>query len=104
MGQKVNPHGARVGVIFDWSTRWYSDKKLFASQIKEDYELRNELKAKFYDETMAEYLRWLWNSPNKGQNPYVMFGGIMRPAGRDANGDIFYVWNGEAVAARKAEG
>ena len=39
MGQKVNPHGARVGVIFDWSTRWYSDKKLFASQIKEDFEL-----------------------------------------------------------------
>ena len=27
MGQKVNPHGARVGVIYDWSTRWYSDKK-----------------------------------------------------------------------------
>jgi small subunit ribosomal protein S3 len=48
MGQKVNPHGARVGVIFDWSTRWYSDKKLFASQIKEDYELRNMLKEKFY--------------------------------------------------------
>lgn len=64
----------------------------------------SELKAKFYDETMAEYLRWLWNSPNKGQNPYVMFGGIMRPAGRDANGDIFYAWNGEAGAARKAEG
>jgi small subunit ribosomal protein S3 len=48
MGQKVNPHGARVGVIFDWSTRWYSDKKDFARQLKEDYELRNELKAKFY--------------------------------------------------------
>ena len=27
MGQKVNPHGARVGVIFGWSTRWYADKK-----------------------------------------------------------------------------
>ena len=27
MGQKVNPHGARVGVIFDWSTRWYAGKK-----------------------------------------------------------------------------
>ncbi|NLX83895.1 MAG: 30S ribosomal protein S3, partial [Clostridiales bacterium] len=26
MGQKVNPHGARVGVIFDWSTRWFADK------------------------------------------------------------------------------
>ena len=48
MGQKVNPRGARVGVIFDWSTRWYSDKKNFASQLKEDYKLRNMLKEKFY--------------------------------------------------------
>ncbi|MBQ8137616.1 MAG: 30S ribosomal protein S3 [Clostridia bacterium] len=48
MGQKVNPRGARVGVIFDWSTRWYSDKKSFAKQLKEDYELRNMLKEKFY--------------------------------------------------------
>ena len=31
MGQKVNPHGARVGVIFGWSTRWYADKKDFAT-------------------------------------------------------------------------
>ena len=48
MGQKVNPHGARVGVIFDWSTRWYTNKKNFASQLKEDYELRKMLKEKFY--------------------------------------------------------
>ena len=48
MGQKVNPHGARVGVIFDWSTRWYSNKKNFAKQLKEDYELRKLLKEKFY--------------------------------------------------------
>ena len=48
MGQKVNPHGARVGVIFDWSTRWYSSKKDFAKQLKEDFELRKMLKDKFY--------------------------------------------------------
>ncbi len=48
MGQKVNPHGARVGVIFDWSTRWYASKKDFASQLKEDYKLREMLKKKFY--------------------------------------------------------
>ncbi len=48
MGQKVNPHGARVGVIFDWSTRWYTNKKNFAVQLKEDYELRKMLKEKFY--------------------------------------------------------
>ena len=32
MGHKVNPHGARVGVIFDWSTRWYAGKKDFQLQ------------------------------------------------------------------------
>ena len=48
MGQKVNPHGARVGVIFDWSTRWYAGKKDFANNLIEDFKLRNMLKEKFY--------------------------------------------------------
>ena len=48
MGQKVNPHGARVGVIFDWSTRWYAGKKDFANNLVEDYKLRGMLKEKFY--------------------------------------------------------
>ncbi len=48
MGQKVNPHGARVGVIFDWSTRWYADKKNFSNQLIEDFNLRKMLKKKFY--------------------------------------------------------
>ncbi len=48
MGQKVNPHGARVGVIFDWSTRWYSGKKDFANNLVEDYNLRKMLKEKYY--------------------------------------------------------
>ena len=48
MGQKVNPHGARVGVIFDWSTRWYAGKKDFANNLIEDFKLREMLKEKFY--------------------------------------------------------
>ena len=48
MGQKVKPRGARVGVIFDGSTRWYSNKKDFAAQLKEDFKLREMLKEKFY--------------------------------------------------------
>lgn len=40
MGQKVNPHGARVGVIKDWSTRWYADKKNFADNLVSDAKLR----------------------------------------------------------------
>ena len=48
MGQKVNPHGARVGVIFDWSTRWYAEKKDFANHLVEDHKLREMLKKKYY--------------------------------------------------------
>ena len=48
MGQKVNPHGARVGVIFDWSTRWYADKKNFANYLVEDHKIRETLKKKYY--------------------------------------------------------
>ncbi len=48
MGHKVNPHGARVGVIYDWSTRWYAGKKNFADNLVEDYKLRNMLKEKYY--------------------------------------------------------
>ena len=36
MGQKVNPHGLRVGVIKGWSTQWYADKKEFSKFLKED--------------------------------------------------------------------
>ncbi len=48
MGQKVNPHGARVGVIYDWSTRWYAGKKDFANNLNEDFKLRKMLKDKYY--------------------------------------------------------
>ena len=48
MGQKVNPHGARVGVIFDWSTRWYAEKKDFANYLVEDHKIRETLKEKYY--------------------------------------------------------
>lgn len=48
MGQKVNPHGARVGVIFDWSTRWFASKKDFANHLIEDQKIRKVLKEKYY--------------------------------------------------------
>ena len=44
MGQKVNPHGLRVGIIKDWDSRWYSDKKNFGDLIVEDYNLRKRIK------------------------------------------------------------
>lgn len=48
MGQKVNPHGFRVGVIKDWSSKWYADKKNFADNLVEDYKIREFLKSKLY--------------------------------------------------------
>ncbi|MBQ6475088.1 MAG: 30S ribosomal protein S3 [Clostridia bacterium] len=47
MGQKVNPHGARVGVIKGWDTRWYADKKNFADFLIEDQKIRTHLKKKY---------------------------------------------------------
>ena len=45
MGQKVNPHGLRVGIIKDWDSRWYADGE-FADYLVEDYEIRKYLKKK----------------------------------------------------------
>ncbi|MCL2253946.1 MAG: 30S ribosomal protein S3 [Lachnospiraceae bacterium] len=47
MGQKVNPHGLRVGVIKDWDSRWYADAE-FADFLVEDYNIRKFLKKKLY--------------------------------------------------------
>ena len=44
MGQKIHPHGLRVGVIKDWDSRWYVGKKDFADTLVEDYNLRKMLK------------------------------------------------------------
>ena len=48
MGQKVNPHGLRVGVIKNWDSRWYVEKKNFGDTLVEDYNIRKVLKAQLY--------------------------------------------------------
>ena len=47
MGQKVNPHGLRVGVINDWDSRWYAESD-FADNLVEDYKIRKFLKKRLY--------------------------------------------------------
>ena len=47
MGQKVNPHGLRVGVIKDWDSKWYADAE-FSDYLVEDYNIRKFLKKKLY--------------------------------------------------------
>lgn len=48
MGQKVNPHGIRVGVIKDWDSRWFAKDKDFGDLLVEDYNLRKLLKKQLY--------------------------------------------------------
>ena len=49
MGQKVNPHGLRVGVIKDWDSKWFAGKKEFGDQLVEDYNIRKFVKKACFD-------------------------------------------------------
>ena len=53
MGQKVNPHGLRVGVIKDWDSKWYADAE-FSDYLVEDYNIRKFLKKKLYSAGVAK--------------------------------------------------
>lgn len=48
MGQKVSPHGLRVGIIKDWDSKWYADKKNFSDLLIEDFEIRKYVKKTLY--------------------------------------------------------
>ena len=54
MGQKVNPHGLRVGVIKGWDTQWYANKKDFSKNLLEDYKIRTFLKKKYYQNAISK--------------------------------------------------
>ena len=53
MGQKVNPHGLRVGIIKDWSSKWYAEEN-FADNLVEDYNIRQFLKKKLYSAGISD--------------------------------------------------
>lgn len=48
MGQKVSPHGLRVGIIKDWDTKWYANKKDFSNLLVEDHKIRTFVKEKLF--------------------------------------------------------
>ena len=48
MGQKMNPHGLRVGVIKDWNSKWYADSKNFSDYLVEDHKIREYVKKKLF--------------------------------------------------------
>ena len=49
MGQKVNPHGLRVGVIKNWDSRWFASDETFGDNLVSDYQIRTFLKTKLYE-------------------------------------------------------
>ena len=56
MGQKVSPHGLRVGVIKDWDSKWYAGKHNFADMLVEDNQIRTFVKKKLYAAGVARVL------------------------------------------------
>ncbi|MDR2047774.1 MAG: 30S ribosomal protein S3 [Clostridiales bacterium] len=56
MGQKVNPHGMRLGIIRGWDTQWYAGKKEFSKYLVEDYKIRAFLKKKYYGSSVSRII------------------------------------------------
>ena len=54
MGQKVNPHGLRVGINKGWNANWYADKSKFADFIVEDDKIRKFIKTKYYENAISK--------------------------------------------------
>ena len=54
MGQKVNPHGIRVGIIKDWDSKWFANRKDFGDSLVEDYKIRKFLKKKLFNSGIAK--------------------------------------------------
>ena len=54
MGQKVNPHGFRVGVIHDWESRWYADSRTFADNLIEDFKIRKFVKKQLFAASISK--------------------------------------------------
>ena len=55
MGQKVNPHGMRVGIIKDWNSKWYAEAD-FSDNLVEDYNIRKFLKKKLYSAGVSKMI------------------------------------------------
>lgn len=56
MGQKVHPHGFRVGIIRDWDSRWFANKKEFGQNVVEDNEIRKTLKKLLFESRVSDII------------------------------------------------
>jgi len=53
MGQKVHPTGIRLGIVKDWTSKWYADSKMFAEYVRSDHEMRTLIKKKLKDASVS---------------------------------------------------
>lgn len=84
MGQKVSPHGLRVGIIKDWDSKWYADKKDFADYLVEDHKIREFVKKKLYAAGVSKIL--IDRAANNQVKITVLTGKPGMVIGRSGNG------------------
>lgn len=84
MGQKVSPHGLRVGIIKDWDSKWYADKKDFADYLVEDHKVREYVKKKLYAAGVSKIL--IDRAANNQVKITVLTGKPGMVIGRSGNG------------------
>jgi len=84
MGQKVSPHGLRVGIIKDWDSKWYADKKEFSDYLIEDHKIREFVKKKLYAAGVSRIL--IDRAANNQVKITVLTGKPGMVIGRSGNG------------------
>jgi ribosomal protein S3, bacterial type len=84
MGQKVSPHGLRVGIIKDWDSKWYADKKDFSDYLLEDHKIREYVKKRLYAAGVSKIL--IDRAANNQVKITVLTGKPGMVIGRSGNG------------------
>ena len=118
MGQKVNPHGLRVGIIKDWDSKWYANKKEYSTFLVEDNKVRKFVKTKYYDAGVSRIRLERQNNKltvnidvakpgmvigQKGANKAILVDELKKLTGRDIVVNVFEVKQRDLSAQLCAE-
>jgi len=118
MGQKVNPHGLRVGIIKDWDSKWYANKKEYSTFLVEDNKVRKFVKTKYYDAGISRIRLERQNNKltvnidvakpgmvigQKGANKAILVDELKKLTGRDIVVNVFEVKQRDLSAQLCAE-
>jgi small subunit ribosomal protein S3 len=118
MGQKVNPHGLRVGIIKDWDSKWYANKKEYSTFLVEGNKVRKFVKTKYYDAGVSRIRLERQNNKltvnidvakpgmvigQKGANKAILVDELKKLTGRDIVVNVFEVKQRDLSAQLCAE-